>query len=85
MIKGFLAWPWVMSTYLCKIRVRLLRINSIVVLDVLEALVHDTAITACVSMWPRAIHQILLTQGDQLACFSEVLALQRSYSAEGPA
>lgn len=72
-------------SYLCEVRVRLLRIDAIVVLDVLEAQVHETAVTALVPLRPRTVHQVLLAQGSQLARFSEVLALQGSCSAEGPA
>ena len=47
--------------YLCHVWIRILCINSIIVLDVLEGVVHQSTIAALVSPLLGAVHQILLT------------------------
>lgn len=56
-----------------------------VVLDVLEGLVHQTAVAALVALGPGTVHQVLLAQRHQLAGLPEVLALQSAGGAESPA
>lgn len=73
------------ATYRSQVRIRILRVQTAVVLDVLESLVHQTAIAALVALRSGAIHQVLLTQRHQLPGLSKVLTLQGSSGAEGPA
>ena len=47
-----------------------------VLLDVLEGKVHQTAVAAIVAVLFGAIHQILLTQGNQRTSLSRVLTLK---------
>lgn len=56
-----------------------------VVLDVLEGLVHETAVAALVALGPGTVHQVLLAQGHHLAGLPVVLALQSAGGAESPA
>lgn len=56
-----------------------------VFLDVLEGLVHQTAVAALVALGPGTVHQVLLAQRHQFAGLSEVLALQSAGGAESPA
>lgn len=73
------------KTYGSQVRVRSLRVQTAVVLDVLESLVHQAAVAALVALWSGAIYQVLLTQRHQLPGLSEVLTLQGPGGAEGPA
>lgn len=73
------------DSYRCKVGIWLLRIQPIVVLYILEGLVHEASITAVIALWPRTVHQVLLTQRNQLSCFTEQLTLQGTRWAESPA
>lgn len=73
------------STYLCSVWIGFLWINATIILYVLESLVHETTITALIPLRPRAVHQILFTQWNKLASFSEVLPFKSSCCAESPA
>lgn len=73
------------DSYRCKIRIRLLRIQPIVVLNILEGLVHEASITAMIALWPRTVHQVLLTQRNQLSRSTKQLTLQGTCWAESPA
>lgn len=74
-----------MATYGSQVGVGVLRVQAVVVLDVLEGLVHQAPVAALVAFGPRAVHQVLLAQRHQLARLAEVLALQGPRGAEGPA
>ena len=63
-------------TYLRHVRVRRLGVDAVVVLDVLEAVVHQAAVTAVVAPLQRAVNEVLLAEGDELARPPEVLALE---------
>lgn len=73
------------DTYSSQVRIRILRVQTAVILDVLESLVHQTTVAALVALWSGAIYQVLLTQRHQLPGLSEVLTLQGSGGAKGPA
>lgn len=72
-------------TYRSQVGISLLRVQTAVVLDILECLVHQTAVAALVALGPGTVHQVLLAQGHQLARLPEVLALQSAGGAESPA
>lgn len=73
------------STYLCSVWVGFLWINAPIILYVLESLVHETTITTLIPLRARAVHQILFTQWNKFASFSEVLSFKSSCCAESPA
>lgn len=73
------------DTYGSQVRIRILGVQTAVVLDVLESLVHQTAVAALVALWSGAIYQVLLTQRHQLPGLSEVLPLHSPGGAKGPA
>lgn len=75
--------PW--DTYCSQVRIRVLWVQTAVVLDVLESLVHQTAVAALVALGSRTVHQVLLAQRHQFTSLPEVLTLQGSGGAEGPA
>ena len=54
-------------SHLSIIRVRIFAINSTVVLDILEGIVHEAAVASVVAVLAGAVHQILLGQAHQLA------------------
>lgn len=62
-----------------------LRVQSSILLNVGEGLVHQTTVAALVALGTGAVHQVLLAQGHQLAGLPEVLTLQSAGGAEGPA
>jgi len=63
------------SPYLGGVRVVIFTLNPANSLDVLERLVHEAAIAALVAVGTGTVHQLLLTEGDQLSCLMEVLPL----------
>ena len=65
--------------------VGLLRVDAAIVLDVLEGVVHEAAVAPVVPVRARAVHQVLLRERHQVPGLPEVLPLQRSRGAEGPA
>lgn len=73
------------NSYLSSVRVRRLSINSAVGLNVLEGVVHQTALATVVTEFPAAVHQVLLGERNQFACLLEVLSFERTSGAEGPA
>ncbi len=73
------------DSYRSKVRIRLLWIQPIVVLNILERLIRYASITAVIALWSRTIHQVLLTQRNQLSSFAEQLTLQGTCRAESPA
>ena len=56
-----------------------------VVPDVLEGEVHEAAAAAVVAILGRAVDEVLLGEGDELARLAEVLPLERARGGEGPA
>lgn len=75
--------PW--DTYCSQVRIRVLWVQTAVVLDVLESLVHQTAVAALIAFGSRTVHKVLLAQRHQFTSLPEVLTLQGSGGAEGPA
>lgn len=73
------------DTYGSQVRVGLLRVQALVVLDVLEGLVHQTSVAALVTLGSGAFHQVLLAQRHHLAGLLELLTLQSSGGTESPA
>ena len=67
------------------IRIAVLSVDSVILLDVVERVVHEPALTAMIAIGRRAVNQILLGQGDHLAEFSHVLSLQSACRRECPA
>lgn len=74
-----------LQTHHALVGVGSLRIQSAVLLDVGEGLVHQTTVAALVALISGAVHQVLLAQGHQFASLPEVLTLQSASGAEGPA
>jgi hypothetical protein len=58
------------------VRIRLLRVDSSVGLDVPEGVVHQTAVASAVTEPSRTIHQVLFAQGHELTGLAEVLTFQ---------
>jgi hypothetical protein len=61
---------------LSRVRVGLLSVDAVIFLDVLEGLVHQTTVATHVSVFARAVDEVLLTEGHQLASLAEVLSFQ---------
>ena len=62
-----------------------LGVNSVVFDDVLEGIVHESSVASLVALCSGAVHEVLLTQGDQVPRGIEVLSLQGAGGTEGPA
>jgi hypothetical protein len=62
-----------------------LGVETLVVLDVLEGLVHETAVAALVSVLGAAVDEVLLAERDELSSLAEVLTLEGAGRAERPA
>lgn len=60
------------------VRVRVVAVDSVVILDVLERGIHQTSGTTVVSVRSGAVQQILDADLDEFARLSEVLAFQRA-------
>ena len=75
----------VASSIMSHIRIAVLSVDSVILLDVVERVVHEPALTAMIAIGRRAVNQILLGQGDHLAEFSHVLSLQSACRRECPA
>jgi len=64
--------------YLSLVRITVLSVNSPIVPDVLEGIVHKTSMTTIVSIRRWTINQVLFTKRNKLASLSKVLAFQWS-------
>ena len=64
------------SVILSLVGIGVLSVDALVVLDVLEGLVHQTAVAAFIAVLAAAIDQVLFAQRHQLASLAEVLTLQ---------
>ena len=62
-----------------------LSIDSIILDDVFESVVHESTVASLVALRSRAVDEILLTQGDQIPSLESMLSLKRAGGAEGPA
>lgn len=51
------------ATYLSFVWIRDLGVDSMVVLDILERLIHETSIASLVAVLARAVNEILFTEG----------------------
>lgn len=71
--------------HLSSVGIRGLRVDALVVDDVLEGSVHVAAIAAVVAVFARAVHQVLGAQVDQPPRGLGQLPLQGPRSTEGPA
>lgn len=60
------------------IGVGVLSIDSSVVLDVLEGVVHQSSVAAVVSIVSGTVHQVLLREGDEDSGLAEMLTFQCS-------
>lgn len=58
--------------------VEILRIDSVLIVDIGKRRVHITTITTVVVVFEGAVDQILFTYGHQLSGFQEILALKGS-------
>lgn len=67
------------------VRIEFLSVDAAVVLNVLEGVVHETAIATVVSVNGRAINEVLFGQRNQDTGFAEVLGLKRTGRRERPA
>jgi hypothetical protein len=69
---------------LALVRVALLCVDSAVLLDILESVVHEAAVAALVAVGAAAVDEILLAEADQLPGLPEVHSLQGARRGEGP-
>ena len=58
--------------------IRLLRVNSVVFFDVLEGVGHQASMASMITLCPRTVDEILLTQRDELTSLSLHLAFYGS-------
>lgn len=72
-------------THLSLVRVRRVRVDALVVVDVLEGFVHEAAVAAVVSVLSGTVHQVLGAEVHQLPGLLGQLALQGPDGTEGPA
>ena len=72
------------SVYLRFVWVEVFEVDSMVVLDVLECVVHQTAVAAVVAVFSRTVHQVLLAQRNVLLDLSVGLTLQGAGGRESP-
>lgn len=72
-------------THLSRVRVRRIGVDALVVDDVLEGSVHETAIAAVVAVFAGTVHQVLGAEVHQLPGGFGQLALQGPGGTEGPA
>lgn len=66
------------------IRIRGLRVEATILLNVGEGVVHEAAVAAVVAERRRAVHQLLLRQRHQRARGAPMLALETARGGEGP-
>lgn len=59
-------------------------VDTAVVLDVLESIVHEATVTAVIAIRPGAIDQILFRQWNQFFALSEMLTFQRTSGWKTP-
>ena len=71
-------------THISSVRVAVGRADPTVLFDVLEGVVHEASIASSITILPRAVHQLLLTQAGELPSFLEHLTLQCSSGTECP-
>lgn len=64
--------------YLSLVGVRRFSVDTSVVDDVFESVVHESTVTAFVTVGGGAVHQVLFTQGDQGASADVVLTFNTS-------
>lgn len=64
--------------YLSLVGVRRFSVDTSVVDDVFESVVHESTVTAFVTVGGGAVHQVLFTQGDQGASADIVLTFNAS-------
>jgi len=69
----------------CSVWVGRFGINSIILNDVLECVIHQTTITSLISFRNGAIDKVLLGQGDELTSCDFVDSFNASSGGEGPA
>lgn len=65
-------------SYLSGVRVGFFGVDTSVSLDVVKSVVHKTAVAAHVSVFARAVDQVLFAEGDEFAGFQSVLTFERS-------
>lgn len=76
---------WRPVAHLSFVGIRRLRVDALVVDDVLEGSVHVAAVAALVAVFARTVHQVLGAEVDQLPRGLGQLSLQGPRGAEGPA
>lgn len=72
-------------THLGRVGVGLVRVDALVVDDVLEGAGHEASLAALVPVHGGAVNEVLGAQGHQLARLQLHLPLQGPHGAEGPA
>lgn len=70
---------------LALVRVGFLSVDSVVLLDVGESIVHEAATASIVPVCCRAVDQVLLRERDEFASLPEQLTFKRSGGGERPA
>jgi len=67
------------------VRIRRLSVNSTIILNVVEGVVHETAPAAVVAVFAGAIDQLLLRKAHQGSSLFRVLTFERASGGESPA
>ena len=75
----------ILRTHISSVGIAGGRADASVALDVLKGIVHEPPIAASITILPRTVHQLLLTQADKVPRLLEVLAFQGTCSTECPA
>merc|ERR1719192_3288232 len=70
---------------LALVGVAFLGVDTAVILDVLEGVVHETSVASIVSVFSAAVDEVLLGEADEAAGGAVVHGLQRARGGEGPA
>jgi len=73
------------STILSGVRVAGFSVNSVVVDDVLESIIHQTTVTSVVAFSLRAVNQVLLGETDKLTSVQSMSTFQGTGGRERPA
>jgi len=67
------------------VRIARLSINSVVLYDILECVVHEAAVASHVALCGTAVDKVLFREADEASSNELVLALHGSSGGEGPA
>ena len=71
------------NEYLSLVGVGVFCVNSFVVLDVLESLIHETTVAALITILAAAVNQVLLAERRQITSLAKVLTFQSTGLTDG--